>query len=115
MERKLLIARDTDDRDTRPYVDAVLSSEEIPFKIYFEQITKIFAREDYEIWIKNEDFERNIAVGVVKRSFNTVVATVWLKHGGFPIDNPLTQEIIDKIRENLASNNKCEFNRLESQ
>ena len=101
--------------DSRPYVNAILSSEEIPFRIYFEQITNIFAGEGYEIWIKNKDFQRSIAVAVVKRSYNAVAATVWLKHGGFPIDNPLKQEIIDKIRENLALNNECEFNCLKSQ
>jgi hypothetical protein len=86
----------------------------IPFRSYFEQIYNIFARDGYEIWIKNEDFHRCIAAVVVKRSDNanvpTVPAVVWLKYGGFPIDNPLKQEIIDEIRENLALNKECVYN-----
>lgn len=101
------------DQSERLYVNAILSSEEIPFRSYFEQITNIFAREGYEIWIKQNFQCRDIAVVVVKRSYNTVVAIVWLKHG-FPIDNPLKQEIIDKIRENLALNIECEFNNAPS-
>ena len=93
----------------RPYINAILSSKEIPFRSYFEQVTNIFAKEGYEIWIKQNFQGRDIGVAVVKRSYNSVVATVWLKHG-FPIDNPLKQEIIDEIREKLALNEECEYN-----
>ena len=95
---------------TRLYVNEILSIEESPFKKCFDLMSNIFPKEDYDIWIKQGGFHgRDIGVGVVKKSYNPVAATVWLKHG-LPIDNPLTQEIIDKIRENLALNIECEFN-----
>jgi hypothetical protein len=75
---------------TRPYVvNEILSSVENPFKRYFDLMTNIFPKEDYDIWIKHGNYQgREIGVGVVKKSDNPVAVTVWLKRG-FPIDNPL--------------------------
>ena len=77
-----------------------LSSEEIPYKIYFDRLLNEFSLEDYEIWIRTEDFDRWISAGVLKKS-NRVANTVRLKGGIHLIDNNIFSQIVDTIRENL--------------
>ncbi|ASC71821.1 hypothetical protein XM38_027750 [Halomicronema hongdechloris C2206] len=81
-----------------------LSAEEIPFHNYFELLASEFGHK-YEIWVRNEDFGRFVAVGVVNRS-SGIAATIYLKRGGVVISNPLNQETIVKIRSHLNSGAK---------
>lgn len=77
-----------------------LSSEEIPYKIYFDQLLNEFDQKDYEVWIRTENFDRFISAGVVKKS-NLIANTVRLKGGIQPIDNNVFSQVINTIRENL--------------
>ena len=77
-----------------------LSSEEILYKVYFDQLLNEFNSEDYEIRIKTEDFDRFIFAGVIKKS-NWVANTVRFKGGILPIGSPLWSQVVDTIRENL--------------
>lgn len=81
-----------------------LSAEEIPFHNYFELLASEFGPE-YEIWVRNEDFGRFIAAGVVSRS-SGIAATIYLKRGGIVISNPLSQEMIVKMRNHFDLGNK---------
>ena len=95
----------------RRYSAINLSKDEIPFKIYFEALEKEFSNNGYEIWIRNPDFDRSIAAGIINRKATpTVAATVWFKYGGIPVDCPINSELISKIRENLSNGIECEFN-----
>jgi hypothetical protein len=76
-----------------------LSSEEIPYKIYFDQLLNEFSSEDYEVWIRTENFDKWISAGVLKKS-NRVANTVRLKGGIHPIDNIFPQ-VVNTIREKL--------------
>lgn len=76
-----------------------LSTEEIHYKVYFDRLLNEFIPEDYQIWIRTEDFDRWISAGVLKKS-NQVANTVRLKGGIYPIDNIFSQ-IVNTIRENL--------------
>jgi hypothetical protein len=86
-----------------------LSSEEIPYKIYFDRLLNEFDEENYEIWIRTEDFDRCISAGVLKKS-NRVVNTVRLKGGILPIDNLFPQVFVNTIRDNLDRGVEDEFN-----
>jgi hypothetical protein len=76
-----------------------LSTEEIHYKIYFDRLLNEFNPDDYQIWIRTENFDRWISAGVLKRS-NRVANTVRLKGGIHPIDNIFSQ-VVNTIRENL--------------
>jgi hypothetical protein len=85
-----------------------LSSEEIPYKIYFDRLVNEFNLEDYEIWIRTEDFDRWISARVLKKS-NQIDNTVRLKGGIHPIDN-LFPQVVNTIRENLDRGKEDKFN-----
>jgi hypothetical protein len=86
----------------RLYKPEDLSTEENQFKVYFEQLISEFGSQ-YEVWIRNQDFSRFIAVGVLKRN-SGVAAITYLKYGDVAIPNPLSPIIIEKIRHHLMSN-----------
>jgi hypothetical protein len=85
-----------------------LSSEEIPYKIYFDRLVNEFNLEDYEIWIRTEDFDRWISARVLKKS-NQIDNTVRLKGGIHPIDN-LFPQVVNTIRENLDRGKEDKLN-----
>jgi hypothetical protein len=79
-----------------------LSSEEIPYKIYFDRLLNEFDQKDYEIWIRTGEYGgRFISAGVLNKS-NRVANTVRLKGGIHLIDNNIFSQIVDTIRENLG-------------
>jgi hypothetical protein len=58
--------------------------------------------EEYEIWVRIEDFGRRISAGIVNPS-NSVAATILLKHGLTVRRVEITAEEIKTIRDHLIS------------
>jgi hypothetical protein len=85
----------------RLYKSNEISVEEIPFKEYFNKLVSEFGN-DYEIWIRNRDFNRMIAAGVVNRS-SGIAVSICFKYGGAAISNPLNTAVIERIRHYLIS------------
>jgi hypothetical protein len=85
----------------RLYEPSILSSEERLFRDYFEQLVSEFGS-DYEIWVRNEDFSRMIAAGVVNRR-SEVAVTICFKYNGSAISNPLNASVIERVRHHLRS------------
>jgi hypothetical protein len=83
------------DMADRLYNPESLSTDEDRFRAYFDQLILEFSS-DYEVWIRNLDFSRFIAAGIIKRS-SGVAATVYFQHGGVAISNPLSPVIIERI------------------
>ncbi|MFB8790080.1 MAG: hypothetical protein U7123_14780 [Potamolinea sp.] len=83
------------------YKPSSLSAEEKPFRVYFHQLMSEFGVE-YEIWVRNDDFSRTIAAGVVNRS-SEVVAIIYFRYGGVAIPNPLSTTVIKTVRDHLIS------------
>lgn len=84
----------------RLYKSNELLVEERPFKEYFNKLVSEFGNE-YEIWIRNRDFNRMIAGGVVNRRSGAV--SICFKSGGAGISNPLNTAVIERIRHYLIS------------
>lgn len=78
-----------------------VSFEEAPFQAYFERLLLEFS-DEYEIWVRNKDFSRFIAVGIVNR-VSRIAVSICLKCNGVAISDPLSVEIIEQTRNYLAS------------
>jgi hypothetical protein len=77
----------------------------------FDRLYNEFVRDGYEIWIRNEDYDRHISVEVIKiLNSNLIKNTVKLKGGDREIVDTLPQELVNQIRENLSQNQECNFN-----
>lgn len=85
----------------RLYEPSSLLAEEKPFRVYFDQLMSDFGVE-YEIWVRNDDFSRTIAAGVVNRR-SEVAATIYFRYGGVAIPNPLNTTVIETVRDHLIS------------
>lgn len=85
----------------RLYEPSVLSAEERPFRVYFDQLLSEFGSE-YEVWVRNEDFSRIIAAGIVNRGLEVAV-TICFKYGGGVIPNPLDATVIESVRHHFMS------------
>lgn len=70
----------------------------------FEHLKAEFG-EEYEIWVRVEDFGRRISAGIVNPS-NSVAATILLKHGLTNKRMAITAAEIEKIRGYLTSNER---------
>lgn len=82
------------------YEPSVLSAEERPFRAYFDQLLSEFGSE-YEVWVRNKDFSRIIAAGIVNRR-SEVAVTICFKCGGV-IPNPLDATVIESVRHHFMS------------
>jgi hypothetical protein len=67
----------------------------------FDQLQNEFA-EEYEIWVRVEDFGRSISAGIVNRP-KAIAVTVPLRRGSQAIRNMLDPSEIDRIRNHLTS------------
>ncbi|MBD1839799.1 hypothetical protein H6F78_01600 [Coleofasciculus sp. FACHB-64] len=85
----------------RLYSSSNITTEEAPFKDYFEQLVFEFG-EQYEIWSRKEDFGRRIAASVVNRR-SLVAVIIYFKYKSISISHPLNEEVIDLIRQHLIS------------
>lgn len=87
----------------RLYEPGVLSAEERPFRVYFDRLLSEFGSE-YEVWVRNKDFSRIIAAGIVNRR-SEVAVTICFKYGGSVIPNPLDAIVIESVRHHFMSSN----------
>ena len=78
-----------------------VSFEEAPFQAYFERLLLEFS-DKYEIWVRNEDCSRFIAVGIVNR-VSQIAVSICLKCNGVEIYDPLSVKVIEQTRNHLAS------------
>jgi hypothetical protein len=85
------------------------STEQIPYKSYFDRLLNEFNPPDYEIWIRTEDYGRSISAGVLKKS-NQVANTVRLKGGIHLLDDSLFSQVVDEIRANLECGKEDKLN-----
>ncbi|MCY7334678.1 MAG: hypothetical protein LH613_00435 [Chamaesiphon sp.] len=90
--------------------DTQLSSDEEPFRDYFNKLLGKFKPDSYEIRIGEGDCGRDI-VAKVRKISNKIENIVWFQYGSRSIDRPLTLERINKIQENLDLGETKEFNR----
>lgn len=89
-----------------------LDWEEIQYLPCFEKLASVF-NQNYEIWIKREDFDRMLFVGVVNRD-SLVAVKIYLKYACVPIDNPINTNVLQmainhfqsRIQEDLVLNRR---------
>ena len=80
-----------------------LSRQEMPLKQDFEYLKREFGN-DYDIFVRNEDFARTLAAGIVERESEVPRAiTIYLKYGSLLVDNPLRADVIKRARTHLES------------
>ena len=80
-----------------------LSREEMPLKQDFEYLKREFGN-DYDIFVRNEDFGRRLAAGIVERVSEAPRAvTIYLQYGSRPFENALNADVIKKAKEHLIS------------
>lgn len=90
--------------------NTTLPSDINHLKIHLDQLLINFNSENYEVSIGiSEDYQRYIVAKVSKISDTTVENIIWLLYGMRQIDNPITLERVNKIRENLDRGKVQEF------
>lgn len=87
-----------------PYSADKLNPDEKEYQNYFEFFQQSYPSEEFLIVIIRKDFGRHLGVGIMNRS-TEATATVWLKHGSKPIDNPVTDTIQQTVKEHLLHGN----------
>lgn len=77
------------------------SVEDIRYKQYFDKLASVFGN-DYEIWIRKEDYSRMLSAGIVNRH-SLVAVTIYLKYGSVEIDDFLNPSVIEIAKNHFKS------------
>jgi hypothetical protein len=94
-----------------PHNLQILDPEEMQYLQYFQALANIFNSQNYEIWIKREDYGRMLFVGVLNKK-SLVAVKIYLVYACVPIDDPLNVNVLQaainhfqsRVREDLVIN-----------
>ncbi|WP_016876365.1 hypothetical protein ACF3DV_06795 [Chlorogloeopsis fritschii PCC 9212] len=79
-----------------------LDREEIQYLQCFQKLASVFNQQDYEIWIKREDYDRMLFVGVVNQH-SQVAVKIYLKYACVPIDDPINVNVLQTAINHFQS------------
>ena len=79
-----------------------LDQEEIKYLPCFQTLATVFNQQNYEIWIKREDYDRMLFVGIVNQHTHVAVK-IYLKYACVPIDDPINVNVLQAAINHFQS------------